>query len=251
LLGRAWTFWILGYLEAALRDAESALCAARKIGKTATLIYALGHNPKVQILCGNHALARARAQEQAVLAEEKGAPFWKPFSMMNEGCVLALMDASAESVELLGTGIAMARAAQSTMWLPFHLLHLARAHANLCQFDEARRHIDEAMLVVETTKEKWCEAEVYRTAGDIEFMSPSLDTAKAETNFERALMVARSQQAKSWELRAATSLARLWQDQGKPDRANEILAPVYAWFTEGFETLDLKDAKGVLDSLRC
>jgi predicted ATPase len=82
-------------------------------------------------------------------------------------------------------------------------------------------------------------------------MSPSPDTAKAETNFERALMVARSQQAKSWELRAATSLARLWQDQGKPDRANEILAPVYAWFTEGFETLDLKDAKGVLDSLRC
>ena len=98
-------------------------------------------------------------------------------------------------------------------------------------------------------QESWCEAEVHRTAGEIALMSPEPDAAKAEAYFERALAVARAQQAKSWELRAATSLARLWRDQGKRDEARDLLAPVYGWFTEGFDTLDLKEAKALLDAL--
>ena len=122
-------------------------------------------------------------------------------------------------------------------------------YAKLGQFDDARRCIDEAMTAVETTKEKWCEADIHRIAGEIALMSPKLDAAKAETYFERALTIARQQQAKSWELRAATSMARLWRDQGKRDAARNLLAPVYGWFTEGFDTLDLKDAKTLLDEL--
>jgi predicted ATPase len=102
---------------------------------------------------------------------------------------------------------------------------------------------------IETTKEKWCEAEVNRIAGEIALKSPKLNVAKSEAYFERALAFARSQQAKSWELRAAMSMARLWRDQGKRDKARNLLAPVYNWFTEGFDTLDLKEAKALLEEL--
>jgi predicted ATPase len=126
---------------------------------------------------------------------------------------------------------------------------LAKAHAQLGQFDNARRYVGEAMTGMETTNEKWCEAEVHRVAGEIALKSPSPDAAKAAAYFERAIAVARKQQAKSWELRAAMSLARLWRDQGKPQQARELLSPVYGWFTEGFDTLDLKEAKALLDEL--
>ena len=103
--------------------------------------------------------------------------------------------------------------------------------------------------MIEATKQKWCEAEVHRLAGEIALMSPEPDAVKAEGHFERALAVARAQQAKSFELRAAMSMARLWRDQGKRDEARERLAPVYGWFTEGFDTLDLKRAKALLHEL--
>ena len=105
------------------------------------------------------------------------------------------------------------------------------------------------MTAVETTKERWWEAEVNRVAGEIALESPEPDTVKAEAYFERALAVARQQQAKSWELRAAMSLARLWRDQGKVQQARELFAPIYGRFTEGFDTLDLKEAKALLEEL--
>ena len=105
------------------------------------------------------------------------------------------------------------------------------------------------MSMVETAKDRWFEAEGNRIAGEIAVKSPEPDAVKAEAYFERALAVARQQQAKSWELRASMSLARLWRDQGKVQQARELLAPIYGWFTEGFDTLDLKDAKALLDQL--
>jgi predicted ATPase len=105
------------------------------------------------------------------------------------------------------------------------------------------------MNAVDATKERWCEAEVHRTAGEIALKPPAPDAAKAKIYFERALEIARAQQARSWELRAATSLARLRRDQGKRDEARALLAPVFGWFTEGFDTLDLKEAKALLDAL--
>ena len=119
----------------------------------------------------------------------------------------------------------------------------------LGQPDDARRCIDDAIDKVERSEEKWCEAELHRIAGEIALKSPQPDAAKAEKYFECALAVARAQRAKSWELRAAMSLARLWRDQGKPQQARELLAPVYGWFTEGFDTRDLKEAKALLQEL--
>jgi len=126
---------------------------------------------------------------------------------------------------------------------------LAEAHAELGELDDAWRCTDEAMMLVQTTKERWCEAEVNRVAGEIALKSLEPNAEKAEAYFERALSVARQQQAKSWELRAAMSLARLWRDQGKSKQARELLSPVYDWFTEGFDTLDLKEAKALLAEL--
>ncbi len=114
---------------------------------------------------------------------------------------------------------------------------------------EQTRRIGEMMTAVQTTKETWCEADIHRIAGEIALKSPEHDAAKAEAHFERALAVARQQQAKSWELRAAMSMARLKRDQGKRDEARNLLAPVYGWFTEGFDTLDLKEAKALLEEL--
>ena len=133
--------------------------------------------------------------------------------------------------------------------MPLSLTYLTRAYAELGQFDDAWRSIGEAVTMIETTKESWYEAEVNRLAGEIALMSPEPDAAKAEAYFDRALSVARVQQAKSWELRAAMSMARLWRDQGKRDEARELLAPVYGWFTEGFDTPDLKEAKALLKEL--
>ena len=132
--------------------------------------------------------------------------------------------------------------------LTWYVSHLAKAHAELHEFDEAWGRINEAKDG-ETAKDRWCEAEVHRIAGEIALMSPKRDVVKAATYFKQALAVARTQQAKSWELRAAMSLAQLWRDQGKRKEARELLAPVYGWFTEGFETLDLKEAKALLDEL--
>jgi len=135
------------------------------------------------------------------------------------------------------------------VWIPFYLSLVSEAYAAIGQFDDAWRCIGEATTAIQTTKENWCEAEVHRVAGEIALMSPDLDAAKAEAHFEHALAIAREQQAKSWELRAAMSMARLWRDQGKRQQAHDLLAPVYGWFTEGFDTLDLKEAEALLEQL--
>ena len=203
----------------------------------------------IHILRGNYAAANALSDELVALADEKGALYWKAWGMVSKGLQFALTGKASDAVRKITFGITAYRSTGSTAWLLVWLSYLARAYAELGQFDDAWRCISEAMTAVETTKERWIEAEVHRVAGDIALMSPQPDSAKAEAYFERALAVARKQQAKSWELRAAMSLARLWRDQGKPQQARELLAPVYGWFTEGFDTLDLKEAKALLDEL--
>jgi predicted ATPase len=219
------------------------------MGQAATLMLALNQCQIPYTLCGNHVAVAARAREVVALAEEKGSPLWKAFGVMNQGSALALAGKASDAIEMLISGIAAYRTTGGTNYVPLFLPHLARAHAELGQFDEAWRCIGEAMNLVETTKQTWCEAEVNRVAGEIALKSPKPDAAKAEAYFERAIAIAREQKAKSWELRTVTSTARLWRDQGRRKEARDLLAPVYGWFTEGFDTLDLKEAKVLLDEL--
>jgi predicted ATPase len=167
-----------------------------------------------------------------------------------QGEIFALTGKASDAVRAITSGMSSLRATGATLLVPRHLWHLAMAYAELDQPDDARRCIDDAIDKVERSKEKWCEAEVNRVAGEVALKSLAPDTEKAEKYFDRALAVARQQQAKSWELRAAMSMARLWRDQGKTQQARELLAPVYGWFTEGFDTLDLKEAKALLNELR-
>jgi predicted ATPase len=246
---RAWALWSLGYPEAALADTDHALKDAREIGHAATLMVALGYALPTYIYCGDYSAANAHADELAALADEKGAMLWKAVGMLNQGCVSALTGSASNAVQMITAGITAWRSTGTTLWMPLYLPFLARAYAELGQFDDAWRSIGEAMTAVETTKETTSEADIHCIAGEIVLMSPDPDAAKAQAYFERALAVARAQQAKSWELRAATSLARLWRNQGKPQQARELLAPIYSWFTEGFETRDLKEAEALLDEL--
>ncbi len=240
--------WMLGYPEAAVADIDHALNDAREIGQAASLMFALSFASFHHVHCGNYVAASAEADELVVLHEQSSL-YWKTCGTLNQGCVLAANGKTLDAVQLLISGITAWRSSGTTLFMPWFLSNLARAHAELGQSDDAWRCIGEALTAIETTKERWHEAEVNRTAGEIALKSPQPDAAKAEAYFEHALAVAREQQAKSWEPRAAMSLARLWRSQGKPQQARELLAPVYGWFTEGFDTLDLKEAKSLLDEL--
>ena len=168
---------------------------------------------------------------------------------MNQGSLLVLTGKAADAVEVINSGISALRSTASTIWIPWHLSYLGSAYAQVGRFDDAWRSISEAVTAVETTQERWSEAEVHRVGGEIALKSSTPDVEKAAAYFERALAVARQQQTKSWELRAAMSMARVWRDQGKRKEACDLLAPVYGWFTEGFDTRDLKEAKALLDVL--
>ena len=246
---RSAALWMLGFPDAAIKDAEDAVKNAREIGQAATLMFALSLASLSDIHCGNYVTASAKIDETVALADEKAALFWKVQGLLARGWLFALTGKANDAVHMITSNVTALRATGATIWLPLWLSHLASAHAQLGQFDDARRYIGEAMRTIEKTKERWFEAEINRMVGEIALMSQQRDVLKAEAHFERAIAVARQLQSKSYELRAAMSMARLWRDQGKRDAARDLLAPVYGWFTEGFDTLDLKEAKALLDEL--
>jgi len=240
LVWRSNALWMLGHPEAARADADRAVKDARAIGHAPSLMIALSIADFTHMLCGNYAAGSDCIGELVALADEIGGAFWKLTGAAIRGRHLALTGNAANSIPLM---ISTRNAYEVTVAI------LGSTHAALGKFDDARRYVADAMNLIETNKEKWFEAEVNRVAGEIALKSPAPHTAKAEGYFERALAIARQQQAKSWELRAAMGLARLWRDQGKVQQARELLAPIYGWFTEGFETRDLKEAKSLLDDL--
>jgi predicted ATPase len=226
-------------------DTERAVRNARETGHAATLIYALSRAADTYTFCGNYAAAHAQLDELIALADERG----KALGTAMRGWLFASTGNAADAVRAITSGITSLRSTGATLYEPRHLRYLAMAYAELGQLDDAWRCIHDATEKIEGSKERWCEADVHRIAGEIALKSLEPDTAKAEAYFQHALAVARQQQAKSWELRAAMSMARLWRDQGKRDEARDLLAPVYGWFTEGFDTLDLKEAKALLDDV--
>src|ERR1700722_11648851 len=244
---RSHALWFLGYPEAALADTNHALREARVMGHAGTMFQALNYATLTYFLCGSYATAETLANELFTLADEQEAVLWKPAGLLLRGNVFAVTGRASEAVQLMTPALAAYQSTGSTLWTPVGLSLLAKCYADLGQLEEAWHSVDEAKAVIERTGETWFEADVHRIAGEIALKSPQPDTAIAEAHFERALAVARQQQAKSCELRTATSMARLWRDQGKPQQARELLAPICNWFTEGFNTYDLKEAKALLE----
>jgi predicted ATPase len=249
LCWRSLAAWVLGYPAAAISDSDQGVGDGRDIGQAGSLMHALLLPSFTHTFCGNCATATALVNEVTALASEKGSLITKAIATVVQAEIFALNDNATAALQSNIDGLNALRSTGQTVFVPIYLSWLARTYAKLDKFDDAWRCLGEAVTAIETRKETWCEAEVNRIAGEIALKSPEADAAKAKTYFQRALAVARQQQAKSWELRAAMSMARLWRDQGKVSEARELLAPVYGWFTEGFDTRDLKEAKALLKEL--
>ena len=171
------------------------------------------------------------------------------FGSLMRGWALAHQGQVEEGIEQITQGLRAYRATGAVLFQPYYLALLAEAQGTLGEPETGLTALAEALTLAETTGERWCEQELYRLKGELLLQQSSDHQAEAEACFYHALDLARNQQAKSFELRAATSLARLWQSQGKREEARELLGDVYGWFTEGFDTVDLKDAKALLDTL--
>jgi class 3 adenylate cyclase/tetratricopeptide (TPR) repeat protein len=237
--------WLLGYPAASLNDAQRALKDARETGQPTTLMYALLQAAFNHIHCGNYADANAAVDELIALADDKGTPYFKAVGIAARGWLFARIGKASDAIQAI-----------ASVWPHFGQLERLFMNHGICGIWQwltrnlaSSTMLGVALKKVERSKEKWAEAEANRIAGEIALKSLAPDTETAEKYFDRALAVARQQQAKSWELRAAISLARLWRDQGKLPQSRELLAPVYSWFTEGFDTRDLKDAKALLEEL--
>ena len=249
LAWRSLAMLLLGYPEAALKDTERALKIARDSAHGATLTYVLIFSVLQHVLCGHLEMANALLDEFNILKDQIGSVSWNGWGLALRGCVLIRSGKAAEAAQDLASGIAANRSTGNTMWTPVFLSYLARANIGIGQFDAAWTNIHEAVGAMETTKENWCEAEINRVAGEIALMGTKPDVVKAEAYFANALEIARKQQAKFWELRAAMSAARLLFARGGREPARDILAPVFGWFTQGFDTLDLREAKLLLEEL--
>jgi predicted ATPase len=241
---------MLGYPDAAVADGKSAVEEAREGGQGIPLLDSLYFTSYPLIHRGEFAAADAQLDELIPLLTEGNASQWRGRGLMHRGCIQALTGKAADAVGMIPSGIAACQSSGSVIFVPWYVSHLARACAELGRFGEARRYISEAFAAIGATGETWCESDIHRIAGEIELLAPERDVSKAKMYFSHAMAIARTQQAKSWELRAAISSARLLQDLAEGDKARKLLSPIYHWFTEGFGTRDLQEAKALLEALR-
>ena len=195
-------------------------------------------------------LAVARAETARRLANERGFVQQMANETYRQGLLLCPAGAAAEGIAHMQQGWTAYRATGADVRQPMYLAPLAEAYGQAGQVDEGLQALAEALAYIEQAGERWWEAELHRLKGVLLLLQQSSDNqAEAETCFAQAIAIAQNQSAKSWELRATTSLARLWQQQGKRQEAHALLAPVYHWFTEGFDTADLQEAKTLLEAL--
>ncbi|MEE8159524.1 MAG: hypothetical protein V3T78_09205, partial [Dehalococcoidia bacterium] len=194
-------------------------------------------------------LTSEHAKATIDLSTEQGFPSWLALGTLLRGWAFGVQGQVEEGVGQIHDGLAAWRAAGSEVWRSRWLVLLAEALGKGGQVEAGLTAVDEALACVERTEERSYEAELHRLQGALLLQQSPDNHQKADACFHQALKVARRQEAKSWELRAATSLARLWQQQGKTAEACDLLAPVYGWFTEGFETADLQEAKALLEDL--
>jgi predicted ATPase len=243
------TLWILGYPDQGLAHINDALTLAQQIAQPYSLGYAL------QVAAVFHQCRREgratqeRAEALISLATEQGFPLWMARGSPLRGWALAHQGQAQEGIEQLTQGMRAIRATGAEINRSYYLVLLAEAYGIMGQLEAGLTVLAEAMTLAETTGDRWYEPELYRLKGELLLAQSTDNHTEAEACFHHAISIAQSQQAKSWELRAATSLARLWQSQGKRREAYDLLAPVYTWFTEGFDTADLRDAKALLEEL--
>jgi predicted ATPase len=245
----AWTLWILGYPDQGLARSHEAVTLAQQSAHPYSLSFVLIFAAVFHQLRLEMQGAQERAEAAMSLAKDQGFPVWMAFGSILRGWALVQRGQAKEGLEQMHQSMQAYRATGSEVLRPYLLALLAEAYGTMGEPEAGLAVLAEALTHSDTTGERWCEPELYRLKGELLLQQNSDHRAEAETCFHDALDIARSQQAKSFELRAATSLTRLWQSQGKREEAQQVLGDIYGWFTEGFDTADLQDAKTLLDAL--
>jgi adenylate cyclase len=272
----AWALGRLGYPDQMLKKNEDALALARELGHSWSLAFALHYTVLTHQFRREGQAALQRAEELMEFAHEQGFPFWLALATITHGFELVRSGAADEGIRQMRQGMAAHRALGADIASTYWLGLLAEGYLKMGQIEEGLTVLAEALVIGEKNGERVWESELYRLKGELTLKqfgvqsqnkSRQVKTGRgkstvtnpqsltpnpqleAETCFLKAIEVARQQNAKSFELRAAVSLSRLWQQQGKEDQARQLLAEVYHWFTEGFDTKDLQEAKALLTQL--
>jgi class 3 adenylate cyclase/predicted ATPase len=245
----AWTLWFLGYPHQGLTQIDETVTLAQQMAHpysrsfgllSASIFYAFRRE-----VCATQEHAEAAIN----LATEQGFPYWMAMGTILRGWTLAQQGQAQDGIEQLHQGLRALRATGAELWRPYFHALLAEAYGTIEQPETGLTALTEALTLMDTTGERVWEPELYRLKGALLLQQHAGNQTEAESCFQQAIAIAQNQQAKSLELRTATSLARLWQSQGKRDEARQVLGDVYGWFTEGFDTADLKEAKALLDAL--
>jgi TOMM system kinase/cyclase fusion protein len=245
----AFALWALGYPDQALERSQDALTLARALAHPQSWASAAAHVAMFHSLRREWQAAQELAEAGMALAREQGFPLWLAWGTIQWGWALAEQGHIEAGIAQIRQGLAAWRATGTELIRPYFLGLLAEAYQKGGQTTAGLGAIDEALALVQQHQETFCQAELYRLKGELLLSLSAGHAAEAEACFHSALEIARRQSANSWELRTTMSLARLWQYQGKRTEARELLAPVYGWFTEGFDTADLQEAKALLEEL--
>jgi len=240
---------LLGYPEQALTRLHEALALAHELSHPISLAFAWCLAATIYQLRRDVPATYEHAEAAVVLSTEQGFTQWMSLGTILRGWAMAMQGQGEVGMAQVRQGITTWRATGAALLVPFFCTALADICDHLGHTADSLQALDEAHTLVEQHEERWWDAEVSRLRGVILLRQPGTPQAEVEACFHRALDVARRQEAKSLELRAAMSLACLWRRQGKRDEARALLAPIYAWFTEGFDTADLQEAKALLEAL--
>jgi predicted ATPase len=241
--------WMLGYPEQARRRMHEGLALARELAHPFTLALALYQSTQLALYLGEMQGAAEQAEALMALAAEQGFAQWIDAATFLHGKVLTTQGQGAEALAQMRQGLTDVLTTGGAVYRTVFLTLLVEALGKLDRVDEGLRMLAEAVTAVDESGQRLYDAELQRLRGELLLRQAAPDAVQAEACFQAALDVARRQEAKPWELRAAMSLARLWQSQGKRQDAHDLLLPVYEWFTEGFDTADVQDAKGLLVAL--
>ncbi len=252
----AWVLWYLGYPDQARERSLEALALARAMSHSFSLAHCLTFTAELHQFRREAQLTKECAEDAITLSTEQGFPFWRAWATILRGWALAEQGRIEEGMAQMSHGLAAYRATGAELGRPYFLGLLASAYANAGQAQAGLSVLVEAMAMVDKTGERYYEAELHRLKGELLVLREaniktggSASAKEAEACFHKAVAVAHHQDAKSLELRALLSLARLWQRQGKTAAARHRLAQLQAAFTEGFESVDLRQTKVLLDEL--
>jgi class 3 adenylate cyclase/predicted ATPase len=245
----ALALWYLGYPDQALTRGTEALTLAQQLSHPASLAYVLYWLAFLYHQRRDLQKTQEWTDASITLSTERGFAYWPPLGMILQGWVLSEDRSVSEGIHRIRHGLAALQATGNEIQRAYSLGLLANGYKQLGQISEGLTVLDDAFAAVDKTGGRWAEAELHLIKGELLMRQGTSSAPQAEICFNQAFVVARSQSAKSLELRAATSLSRLWQRQGKRKEARQLLAKIYGWFTEGFHTADLKAAKALLDEL--